>query len=109
APWRLDRRACMSVWGNRLEVYVLVCGRGATVLVLERIKHSRTATLFDISVSRPFPSARLSHHECPDIFRCYRQGCPFPCHPCSRLLRSIPCPCEFLFRFEGFDRYRPCP
>jgi len=37
APWRLDRRACMSVWGNRLEVYVLVCGRGATVLVLERI------------------------------------------------------------------------
>ena len=27
----------MSVWGNRLEVYVLVCGRGATVLVLERI------------------------------------------------------------------------
>ena len=27
----------MSVWRNRLEVYVLVCGRGATVLVLERI------------------------------------------------------------------------
>ena len=27
----------MSVWRNRLEVYVLLCGRGATVLVLERI------------------------------------------------------------------------
>ncbi len=37
APWRLDRKACMSVWRNRLEVYALVCGRGATVLVLERI------------------------------------------------------------------------
>src|SRR4029077_11655435 len=72
-------------------------------------QHSRTATLFSVRVSRLFPCARLSHHECRGIFRCYQQGCPFPGHPCSRLLRSIPCPYEFLSRCEGFDRYRPFP
>src|SRR5437762_9135203 len=72
-------------------------------------QHSRTATLFDISVSRLFLSARLSHRECRGIFLCYRPGWPFLCHPCSRLQRIIPCPCEFLSRCEGFDPYQPFP
>src|SRR5205085_2119310 len=72
-------------------------------------QHSRTATLLSVRVSRLFPCARLSHRECQGICHWHRLGWLFPCHPCSRLRRSIPCPCEFLFRFEGFDRYRPCP
>src|SRR5438552_508350 len=74
--------------------------------------NSRTATLLiGISVSRRslLFGARLSHHECRGTCRSYRLGWPFLGRPCLRLPRSTPCPCESLFRSEGFDRCQLYP